>query len=93
MATENKFPTIRDLRDSLSELVTKGVGDHPVQVVIVPATTMYAVAKVTAGKHVDEATGRPPLMIEFVIAASDGRLPVAFVSADYLSGTRSPVTQ
>lgn len=36
MATEDKFPTIRDVRDRLSELVERGLGDLPAQIVIVP---------------------------------------------------------
>ena len=85
MATENKFPTIRDLRDRLSELVTQGLGDHPVQVVIVPRTTMHAIASVVRGTCDEPANGRPPLMIELISGGSEGRLPATLVSADYLS--------
>jgi hypothetical protein len=62
---ESTFPTIRDARDALAQLVDKGLGDLPIQLVIVPASTLAVIAK-DAGH-----TGpKPALMVE--ITAHDG---------------------
>lgn len=82
MATENMFPTLRDVRDKLNELVGQGLGDHPVQVVIVPDSTIQAIARATAPpgyKH-----DRPALMVEF--DGIDGRMPILIYSTDRDSG-------
>lgn len=36
MATEDKFPTLRDLRDGLTRLIDEGLGDLAAQIIIVP---------------------------------------------------------
>lgn len=92
MMAENRYPTIRDLRDAMTKLVNDGLGDHPVQVVIAPASTMWAVMRNVRLPHtnVDEPIdGRPPLMIEFPLDGVD-RIGVCLVSTDYLSGTSLP---
>jgi hypothetical protein len=88
MASEDKFPTIRDLRDRLTHLVELGLGDLPVQVVIVPGSTMVAVARAT---HPDQmkAAGKPPLMIEF--DGQEGRMPPTMVSCDFLDTKKYPL--
>lgn len=73
---ENRFPTIRDVRDRLAELVDKGLGDLPVQIVVMPDSTMQAIAKLMGG-HSD----KPALMID--LSEGDGpRLPVTLISTD-----------
>src|SRR6476619_4114643 len=76
---ECNFPTIADLRDGLTRLVNGGLGDLPVQVLVVPASTMQAIA-LSAG-HVSE---HPALMIELDPAEGSGRLPAQVLSADHL---------
>jgi hypothetical protein len=90
MATEDKFPTVRDLRDALSRLCDLGLGEMPTQVTIVPASTMIAVARALDHEAVVTA-GKPPLMIEFG-SKSDG-LGAVLVSVDYLLGkATTPMT-
>lgn len=84
---ESEFPTIRDLRDRLSDLIEQGLGDHPVQVVVVPAATMLVIARAT-GAPDDKA--KPPLMIELGVGRTE-RLPVSLVSVDFLSGDTSAI--
>lgn len=83
---ESEFPTIRDLRDGLTKLVEQGIGDLPVQIVIVPGSTMEAVARIVGGKDYD-ATKRA-LMIELEPADGVARFPVSLVSTDYIAGLR-----
>lgn len=63
--TEDTFPTIRDASEVLDHLVEKGFGDLPLQFVIVPPSTLAALAK-DAG----HSGGQPTLMIEMF--ARDG---------------------
>ena len=58
--TENTFPTIRDLRDRLGDLVEQGLGELPVQILIVPDSTLQAIAR-NAGQKDD---AKPALMID-----------------------------
>jgi hypothetical protein len=74
---ESDFPTIRHLRDCLSDLVNYGLGDHPVQIVVVPDSTIQAIAQATGGPDYDNS--KPVLLIELEIP--DGsRLPVSLIS-------------
>lgn len=75
---ESEFPTIADLRDRLSELVERGLGDHPVQIVVVPDSTMQAIVRSSNGGR------KPAIMIEMPVNGS--RLPVAFISAERMAG-------
>ncbi|MGX9392584.1 hypothetical protein ACWX0K_20250 [Nitrobacteraceae bacterium UC4446_H13] len=75
---ESEFPTIADLRDRLSELVERGLGDQPVQIVVVPDSTMQAIARTS------NDGGKPAIMIE--MPGDGNRLPVAFISADRMAG-------
>lgn len=56
---ESQFPTIADARDVLQRLVDKGLGELPVQVLVVPASTLALLAK-DAG----HTGSKPALMIE-----------------------------
>jgi hypothetical protein len=79
--SENEFPTIRDLRDGLTRLIDAGLGDHPVQVLVVPDATIQAIAR-TAAPDFDGA--KPALMVE--LGSTEGRIPVAVLSTDRWSG-------
>lgn len=81
---ENRFPTIRDLHAAMADLIDRGLGDHPVQVVIAPASTMRAIERTVPGVNVDNPTRKPPLMIELPLTGVD-RLAVTMVSTTYLS--------
>lgn len=78
MAAENNFPTIRDLLNTLSELVEHGVGDLPIQIVVAPDSTIQALAQVSGGD-----TGKPAVMIEF--PRNGQALGVPFISTDRLT--------
>lgn len=82
MSNESKFPTIRDVRDRLSELVEQGLGDLPVQFLVASDSTMQAIAIATGGP--DYNMHKPALMIELEPTAD--RLPVALISTERLSG-------
>jgi hypothetical protein len=73
---ESEFPTIRDVHARLAELVEQGLGDHPCQVLIVPDSTMQAIAR-ASGAPMD---GKPALMIE--LSGETGRMPVTITSTD-----------
>ena len=79
---ESEFATIRDLRDGLTRLVDGGLGDLPVQVVVVPTSTMEAIARDTQGS--DYTPTKPALLIE-LDSPSPGRLPVTILSAGYMA--------
>lgn len=73
---ENEFPTIEDARDVLQVLIDKGFGQLPMQIVLVPASTLAVLAK-DAG-HVGS---KPAVMIE--MTARDGaELGVLIASVD-----------
>jgi hypothetical protein len=78
--TENEFPTIADLRDRLSELAERGLGELPVQVLIVPDSTLQAIARDAGGK--DDA--KPALMIDLMDDAGNS---VTIMSTDRMSST------
>lgn len=71
-------PTIRDLRDAMSEMVDGGFGDLPVQIVIVPDSTLQAIGKTRERE-------KPALMIDLVVADSP-RLPVSLISMRAVGG-------
>lgn len=77
MAKENEFPTIRDLRDRLTELVDRGLGDLPVQIVVAPDSTIQALARA------EDVNAVPAIMLEY---PRDGHaIGVPFISTDRLS--------
>ena len=83
MASENSFPTIRDFRDRLNYLVNQGLGDQPVQILIVPDSTMQAISRIVSA-GCDPIPDKPALMIEF--EGADGRMPVLIYSTDRMEG-------
>lgn len=76
---ESNFPTLQDLRDGLSRLVESGLGALPVQVLVVPDSTMQAIARISVPGH--DHDGRPALMIE-LDGGPESRLPVTILSTD-----------
>lgn len=84
MADESTFPTLKDARDKLSELIERGFADYPVQILIVPDSTLQAVAKDSAPAEANyDNEKKPALMIEF-----DGGF--LMTSTDGLSGKQMP---
>jgi hypothetical protein len=43
--SERTFPTLADFRDSLTELIDKGLCDLPAQTLVVPDSTLQGVAR------------------------------------------------
>lgn len=87
-APEHNFPTIRDARDRLAELTEQGLGDLPIQILVVPDSTMQAVARATGGP--DYNGDLPALMIELTGAPPTARLPVSLISTERLTGGGMP---
>lgn len=87
MATEDKFPTLRDLRDGLTRLIDEGLGELAAQIIIVPDSTLQAVAKVTGAPGFNPTTDKAKL-IEFDGVA--GRMPMMMLTVDYVSGKDMP---
>lgn len=85
MANESRLPTINDLALAMAEFAKEGLGDQPVQAVVVPDSTMQALAR--AAKASLEP---PPLMME--VAGRDGRMPLLVLSADRMAGARGGVS-
>jgi hypothetical protein len=78
---ESQFPTIADLRDGLSKLVDAGMGDLPVQVLVVPDSTIQAIARQSGGNGL-----KPALMIQLNYEEGSGRIPVTVISTDRMQG-------
>lgn len=84
---ENEFPTIDDARDVLQQLVDKGFGGLPVQMLVVPPSTLVALARDAGG--VGE---RPAIMLE--IKARDGaELGLLIASVDNMRSLASGAVQ
>lgn len=81
---ESEFPTISDLHDAFASLVKRGLGRLPAQVVVVPDSTLQAIAK--AGRN--PSGDSPALMVE--LRGNTGRIPVTIVSTSRLSGSGMP---
>lgn len=79
MGETRGFPTIADMHAYLSSLIDDGLGDHTVQVLIVPDATLQAIARASGARPDD----KPALMIDWI--ASKRRMPVTIVSTDRLS--------
>ena len=86
------LPTVRDLCNGLSRLVEEGLGDLPVQIIVVPDSTLQALARVTGAPAFNPDTVKAK-MVEF--DGVDGRLPMMMLTADYLKdhGVSSGKTQ
>lgn len=76
---ESEFPTIADVRDRLSELVDQGFGALPTQALLVPDSTIQAIA--SAAGH--PAADRPAHGID--LAADNGRMAVLIMTVDRLN--------
>lgn len=75
---ESEFATIADLHAALSDLVGRGFGELPVQVLVVPGSTLQTLARAEGAVDDD----KPALMIEF--GGDSGRFPVSILSTEYL---------
>lgn len=78
---ESEFPTIADLRDGLTELIEQGFGDLPIQLLVVPDSTLQAINGTGANK--------PALMID-LIAEGSPRMPVSLISSRFVGGKAMP---
>jgi hypothetical protein len=85
---QNEFPTIRDVRDRLSELVERGLGDLAVQVLVVPDATMQAVARASVPPGYEYDSRKPALMIE--LEGDGARMPVFLMSTDRMGDGSGP---
>lgn len=74
------LPTVADMQAYLALLVEEGLGDEPVQTLVVPDRTIDAIAR-SIGTPFDS---KPATMIEYPISAGR-RLPVSVISADRLA--------
>jgi hypothetical protein len=82
---ESDFPTIRHLRDRLTDLIENGLSDLPL---VVPDSTIQSVARATGGPDYDP--DKPTLMIKLEIV--DGsRLPVSLISTNQMRGRGIPI--
>lgn len=87
MATEDEFPTIAQFAEGLVELVKKGLGEQPAQVLIVPDSTMQTAARILGGGEQD----RPALMIDLTgDNRRPGQVPVTMISTAALFGSTIP---
>lgn len=76
---ESEFPTIQDARDVLQHLIDKGFGELPMQLVVVPPSTLAALAK-----DAWHTGSKPAVMIE--INARDGaEVGVLIASVDNMN--------
>lgn len=73
---ESEFPTIRHAADVLAEMVANGCGELPVQILIVPDSTLVALAKAANDPAADKVR-----MMEFTAAGRDMGLLLASVDA------------
>ena len=87
--SENKFATIQDMHEALTNLIERGLGDLAVQILVAPDSTLQALAFAIEPGY----GGKPALMID-VLPGKDGRLPACIISADRLkSGNSNPVVR
>ncbi len=84
---ESDFPTVADASACFARLVEMGLGGLAVQVVVVPDSTIQAVANVVGARDADD---RPALMIE--LWPEGGRLPVSIISTARMRGNGMPTT-
>lgn len=83
---ESEFPTIADLHLRLGDLISQGLGELPVQILVVPDSTLQAIAR-NSGQRDD---AKPALMIDLV--SEDGH-SVTLASTERLGdiGSRTAV--
>lgn len=75
---ENEFPTIRNARAALAKLIEDGLGDLPVQLLVVPDSTLQAIAGAMGYR------GSHALMIDLISQPPTSRLPFALISTERL---------
>ena len=88
MSDDRNFPTLRDFRDRLASLVDEGLGDLPAQILVLPDSTMQALAC-----HFDPTRKlgtSPALMIDLDNGDAGKRLPVSVLNVDRMSGSAMP---
>lgn len=85
MATEDKFPTIKDVYAALASLIERGLGDLAVQIVVAPDSTLQAIARNSGWD------GKPAMMIDLAVGV-DGRLPASIIATERLGGRDHPTT-
>lgn len=78
MASENEFPTIKELRDQLSKLVSAGLGELPFQIVVAPDSTIQALAK-----HYSRQQTKPAIMVEYIVAGRP--VGISFITTERLT--------
>lgn len=71
MADESKLPTIADFHRAIAQLVEEGFGECPAQILVVPDSTLQAIA----GVH-----PKPALMIDLPLDQPTGRFPPGLIS-------------
>lgn len=67
--------TIRELRDRLSDLIDHGLGDHPIDLLVVPEATLEALVAM-GGQTLGD--GPKPVVVE--LFSGDDRGPVIVIS-------------
>ena len=82
---ESEFPTIKQLRDCLSELIDQGLGGLPVQILVVPDSTLQVIARASGYEG-----GKPAIMVD--LNAGGTGLPVGLISAERLAERGMPTT-
>lgn len=75
---ESEFPTISDFKSLLEDLIEKGFGDLPCQVLIVPDSTLQALAR--HGGNTD----KPAVMIDWQV--SKERMAVSLMTTERWRG-------
>jgi presenilin-like A22 family membrane protease len=88
--SENEYPTIADLHARMGELIAEGLGELPIQLLIVPDSTLQALAR-RAG-HTDDK--KPALMLDLVDKAGNAILLASaerFTASGPVGGKRTAV--
>jgi len=79
MAEENRFPTINDAIEVLTELAKEGFGELPIQIIAVPDSTIQALTKCSGA-----------IMVDY--DPEHGRLPVGLITVNRIAGDPMPTT-
>lgn len=83
---ENTFPTIRDFAARLADLTQEGFGDLPAQILVVPDSTLQAIARVKMADGYNAT--KPALMID--LQGDDSQVLVGLISTERM---KSAATQ
>lgn len=82
---ESDFATIADFAERMRGLVEQGLGSLPIQVLIVPDSTLQAIARSVP----EFDPNKPALMID--LDSPSGKMPVCVMTTDRMSGRASPI--